>query len=1173
MARERKITTSDNIAAGAKAPAHARASQLIDFIGRVLRSDSTSAGVCFQVAAGVLVTSCQVLDDIGAATTNALVGVEPLAHGKTFAALVKHVNPVQDLAVMVAQGGLPATARSLVRTDQLPPGTSCVIVTTDARLVEGSQSRRFQTAHGEWAGGTTWDDAVPLGLLTLTTAVPGTRGAPVIRRSDGAVAGVVSGRLADTDGWPSGTVRVARTEDLVPLLTGIADVAFEEISSVQAVDLVLTVDEDMTRLAGPGINISAPHGGVRLGLTEAVEEVRRVRARRGSVSRSQLITQARAAQLSLARAGSMLASSFLPPPVASELRRVLQGARHVRAQVRLGLAVPQELAGLPWECMPDPLDRLPLALHPLISLYRQVEAGAPRGLPGPLRIVVAIAAPDDIRGGALDYESELRNLAAAVRSARQAAASVRVVQFATPEAIHAELAREPAHVLHISGHGHPGLLDLENDDGSVRQVSAQEFLEEAVPPGNMPPLIVLAACHTAVTAAEGGPSFAAELCQFGAAAVIGAEASVTDRYATRLLARLYGTLAQAEEPDVVAAFADARRAVQRELGESADKRDRSLAALDEWAVLTVLAGSGIRLFDPKVIIPVAAPPTRQRIAGLGLRDAGEFVGRRREQRYWHRDLIASPGAGLVICGVGGIGKTALAAEITGQTLNDDPLRVLVSFTGAVTIDGVLTAITSELRTALLARDQIDDQVKRALAVASRAELGWQHWLTVLREHLLGRVPLLVVLDNFDDNLQRAGTGHIVRDENLGSLLAMWIASPGRSRLLVTSRFAFTLPGDAQRGLSFRQIGPLSLAEAMKLAWSLPALDHLSRSQFDRVWRLVGGHPRSLEYLDALLSGGSAHYPDVEARLTAAVSARLASASLSEWAAARTCLDPAIAEVVSLAAADMLLDDLLTRLREIPGAEDLLLGASVYREPVGIAALLFQAGEADEVAVYDPDYQTAQDCITEILGDSGVAEGEALDEANLPPTIQALLTPHLEVLRRLPRPPFRARPGLPALLEACQRTTLVVVGDDPDESKYFVHRWTATQLARGASSSDDPGLRRAHRQAAKYWRWRFEVWPQDPSADMHDLLQARHHLFQAGDVEEALQLSEPICDQLHTLGAWDDELSLIQDTITRIPSQSPHRSAWMGQLGILAQARGADGQRTGGDWEVYSPLPR
>ena len=88
--------------------------------------------------------------------------------------------------------------------------------------------------------------------------------------------------------------------------------------------------------------------------------------------------------------------------------------------------------------------------------------------------MVAIASPEG--GGALlDYERELRNVLAAVRAARQDAADVRVVPFATPAAIREELERGPAHVLHISGHGAPGVLQLENEDGTPRPVTADEL--------------------------------------------------------------------------------------------------------------------------------------------------------------------------------------------------------------------------------------------------------------------------------------------------------------------------------------------------------------------------------------------------------------------------------------------------------------------------------------------------------------------------------------------------------------------------------------------------------------------------------------------------------------------------------------------------------------------------
>src|SRR5262249_25682521 len=152
---------------------------------------------------------------------------------------------------------------------------------------------------------------------------------------------------------------------------------------------------------------------------------------------------------------------------------------------------------------------------------------------------------------------------AAVRSARAHHAQVDIVPFATTAAIKAALASRPAHVLHLSAHGAPGVLLLEDDTGAACRVSAEEFVTEAVPPGRMPAVVSRPACHSDAPG-DDGRSFAAGLVGHGAAAVIGTEAAVTDRYATRLFARVYSELAQSPDPDVVAALAQARRAVQTE---------------------------------------------------------------------------------------------------------------------------------------------------------------------------------------------------------------------------------------------------------------------------------------------------------------------------------------------------------------------------------------------------------------------------------------------------------------------------------------------------------------------------------------------------------------------------------------------------------------------------------
>ena len=61
------------------------------------------------------------------------------------------------------------------------------------------------------------------------------------------------------------------------------------------------------------------------------------------------------------------------------------------------------------------------------------------------------------------------------------------------------------------------------------------------------------------------------------------------------------------------------------------------------------------------------------------------------------------------------------------------------------------------------------------------DLGWQDRLAILRGHVLDRVPVLVLLDNFEDNLRPGGQAEwAVGDEVLAGLLAAWISDPGRS---------------------------------------------------------------------------------------------------------------------------------------------------------------------------------------------------------------------------------------------------------------------------------------------------------------------------------------------------------------------------------------------------------
>lgn len=200
-------------------------SRVPGYLGRVLDSDGAPTGTCFCVAPGVLVTACHVVDYIGAAVkgAGAQVRVDPLAGGESFVASLARMDPLRDLAVLTCDARSLPVAGPLTATDQMPL-RSKVTVTGHAVPDDREHTYRFLDSPGEWAGGATRDDAVLLGRMTSSAVVPGMSGAPVILDSDGAIAGVVSGRYNSTDGWLAGTVWIARTEDLAPLLAGIANV-------------------------------------------------------------------------------------------------------------------------------------------------------------------------------------------------------------------------------------------------------------------------------------------------------------------------------------------------------------------------------------------------------------------------------------------------------------------------------------------------------------------------------------------------------------------------------------------------------------------------------------------------------------------------------------------------------------------------------------------------------------------------------------------------------------------------------------------------------------------------------------------------------------------------------------------------------------------------------------
>lgn len=267
-----------------------------------------------------------------------------------------------------------------------------------------------------------------------------------------------------------------------------------------------------------------------------------------------------------------------------------------------------------------------------------------------------------------------------------------------------------------------------------------------------------------------------------------------------------------------------------------------------------------------------------------------------EGRHWSADLSGPGPAGLVIYGLGGIGKSTLAAQIATRV-------------SRVRSGHVVTRMSGE--------------VSAASFTAAPAETDF------------------IILDNFDDNLSPHAGEWAVRDPALATLLATW---PGK--LLITCRRPFTprpsLSRPVRDRLVFRQLGPLTRSGASELASSLPAIRMLLDSERDRVGRLTAGHPLAMEYLDALLGRG-ARFPDVAARIESMIQARngqpLPRTEPTEW-------PEATAALIASVAAEQLLGELFARLTA--GARTLLVRASVFRVPVAVQAVAARPGQITEV---------------------------------------------------------------------------------------------------------------------------------------------------------------------------------------------------------------------------------
>ena len=1133
------------------------------FIGQVLDDDDATVGTCWLVAPGWVLTAAHVAQAAGADVVAASVAAAGRADeravtlrlkrdlkktGPVIEGRVRRADTVVDLALVEIDAEAWDSAPAELADSTGLEGKT-VVVTGMAELADAREDAALiaSSTTGSWDGWGLFNDSLYLPKIKASGALPNMSGAPVLRARVSTVLGLVRSRYNSADGWGRDIVWVVGSRAIEqfcrPLIGSLLP---PPPAPTQAVHVVLRPTRETVSLVCEELDtrVVEPCRGARSRLFPASERLRL--ARRGLVEARRSGKQAPGGQVgeptplldALEEIGSVMGEVFLPGTVGEALTRILAKARSQTIPVEFAVDLtecPEELRGLPWEGLRHPEVDGPLALHPLVVFYRlAVASPTPRRVEGPLRIVVAIAAPLDGEPK-LDYESELRNIVTSVREARAEGTEVRIVTFATTAEIKKALGAGDAHVLHISCHGSAGQLILEDENGKAQDVTARTLIEEAIPPGKMPPVICLAACDTNVTDPVGGlPAVADELVSSGAPAVIGTETSVSDRYATLVFARVYAELAKAPEPDPATALAAARRQVLQACENSERSRDRHEQVLSGWSVVTIQAASSRKtLFDPEAVrsgqrAPSKAIPMLGKIPALKV---GSFVGRRREQLEIPRLLADEDRGGVVLHGIGGIGKTSLAGEILRRSREQRPDLVVVTVSGTITAEGLLNRIITKLRITLLKQRSDSDHLGILNMLGDpRAIEDWDTRVRILQDDFLGQVPIIIVLDNFEDNLQpiqKDDNSHHdgpknhgkrrIADQRLADFLAVLARTPGPSSLLITCRYRFELPDDSGEYLRWWGLGPLSFSETLRLAWDLPHVEALDDYQLHMLWAGIGGHPRTLEMLDALLGHGRGRLTRIEQELRQRLKRTLPNGmDVDSWLDRPRDLDVSVAEAVTLAANDVLLPQLLDLLS--PEAKRLLMGLALFRRPVERSAAIFVLGAPVEEDATENE-----------------ANG-ALDQ------------------------PFATDLPVDDLLDELVSTTLLtrLEGAGGSSPQWFVHRWTASALERqeesAAETTEEDKLER-HRRAAVYWMWHYRTTTQSREADVDNLMECYDHLGEAGDVEQADDTAHRAASILNRIGRWDDEWKLANRQLQNTHLNKARQEAWRHNLGMLAQARG------------------